>query len=344
MAPDRDRDGIRRPLRDKDYVKIKSAFLQVVGYEHPPGSIIAFPKYVKTNTRTPWTDGVNFYARMAPFYGAYGIDFSLKMVNVAPLVYDEVFDSYVPKISLNSIECAYHIEDALSRLDRKAGRLENTALELIDEILSLSNIQRSKIGLTGSLLIGVHSNEISDIDLVVIGLENILRVKEAIIESGVIRPPSVKVAEQWALSGFSHGLRLRDALFLVRRKWYRGLYKGVAVSISGVDDEGVMRGYGVRRYKGLGEISIVTRISKVINPFFTPVEYEVAMLGTGPKIDVIASYDGFYADVLKPGDVVEVRGLLQRVVEKDASYLRIVVGVREVPDSYIRVIEAREAS
>ncbi len=329
---------VRRPLKDKDYIRVGEAFLQVYGYEHPKGRIVAFPKYVRGGRASPWRsrDG-SAYLRVTPFYGAYGLRYSVELTRTLKVKvdYDPVFGSIVPTVEMGDVDQAYYVEEGLGQL-RGDDPLERAALELVDALRENANIGFSDIGITGSLLIGLHNPRISDIDLVIIGEESILAVKEVLSEVDIIERPRDIVMERWLMKSFSHGLSRADALKLFKRKWYRGLYKGIEVSISAVR-RGVLN-YGRMTYKSLGETKLLAVVTERLNPFFLPVEYGVEVLRGPEMVERVASYDGFYSDLFYPGDLIEVRGLLQKVVGKDEEYFRVAVGVLEVSDGYIRLV------
>ncbi len=331
-------------LRDKQYVKWKGIFYHVVGYEHPPGYALAFPKYAPTSMKTPWYDGVIYYERLIPHYGSEGINLSINRVKTiikTSTKYDDVFGAEVPLVPLDQIDAIFVPEKVLSEM-KGNDTLKVLALELVDELSSQSNVPKKFFGVTGSLLIGIHNEKISDIDLTISGTDSILKVKETLMtiitdkEKGFSRYPISNIVNDAP----HHGLNRINVNQLINRIWYKGIYKSRYFSLSPIKtEEDTINTYGQYIYKSLRPVELTAVISKPMNPFYLPLTYEInnVNLLSGPLVTIneLVSYDGFYVDLLKPGDEVFIKGLLQSVMNTvdGTKIFRVAIGVREVKTS-----------
>jgi len=336
---------MKHTLRDKQYIKYKGVFYHIVGYEHPPEYALAFPKYAPTYKKTPWYDGTTYYERLVPHYGSEGIDESINrmktfMKNLTK--WDNIFGAEVPLIPLNQIDAIYKPEEALSNMKGK-DTLETLTLELVDELSSQSNVPKRFFGITGSLLIGIHNEKISDIDLTISGMSSIIKVKEtltALLSDS--QKSSLGQFSQYSISNLIqnapyHGLYGTNVNELFSRIWYKGIYKSRYFSLSPIrTEEETVNTYGQYIYRSLGAVELSAKIVKPINPFYLPLRYEISNVSSKAlMINELVSYDGFYTDLLKPDDEIFVKGLLQEVTnttDKTKTF-RIVIGVREVKTS-----------
>jgi len=329
-------------LRDKQYIKWKGIFYHVVGYEHPAEYALAFPKYAPTNKITPWYDGTTYYERLIPHYGSEGIDESInkiKMIMKNLTKWDNIFGAEVPLIPLNQVNAIYKPEEALSNM-RGKDALETLTLELVDELSSQSNVPKRFFGVTGSLLIGIHNEKISDIDLTIAGMDSIVKVKEtltALLSNN--QKISAQPFSQYSISNLIqdapyHGLHETNINELFNRIWYKGVYKSKYFSLSPIRTEReTINTYGQYIYRSLGAVELKATIIKPINPFYLPLRYEISnILPRSLTINELVSYDGFYLDLLKPNDEIFVKGLLQEVVNTvdGTRTFRIAIGVREI--------------
>lgn len=333
---------MRHILRDKQYIKWKGVFYHVVGYEHPPEHVLAFPKYAPTYKKTPWYDGTTYYERLIPHYGSEGIDKSINRMKtlIENLTkWDNIFGAEVPLIPLNQIDTIYKPEEALSNMKGKDA-LETLTLELVDELSSQSNVPKRFFGITGSLLIGIHNEKISDIDLTIAGMSSIIKVKETL--TSILfnqQKSSLQKFSQYSISNIIqdapyHGLYETNINELFNRIWYKGVYRTRYFSLSPIrTEEETVNTYGQYIYRSLGAIELNARIVEPINPFYLPLRYEISNISLKSlTINELVSYDGFYTDLLKPNDEIFVKGLLQEVINTvdGTKTFRIAIGVREM--------------
>lgn len=328
-------------IRDKEYLKWNNVFYHVVGYEHPPGYALAFPKYATTNKKTPWYDGKFYYERLIPHYGSEGIDISInKIENTMKnlIQWDSIFGANVPLVPLNQINAIYIPEKRLSAV-KGENMLESLTLELVDILSSHSNVPKYFFGVTGTLLIGIYNENISDIDLTISGTESTKRIRDTLkmLLEDKSKGFSKYFIENIVNDSPHHGLLGSDINQLFDRIWYKGIYKKKPFSISPIKTEQeTINTYGRYTYKSLGLIELTATIHESIDPFFSPIRYELRdvsiLSGKSLTINELVSYDSFYLDLLKTGDKIYVKGLLQEVTDNlsNTRTFRVAIGVREV--------------
>lgn len=331
---------------DKFLIKINKAFLQVIGYVHPPNYVMAIPKYIPTKEVTPWSDGKMYYKRVIGKYGVHGLREAIKygLRGYVQLKYDSMFDSEIPLIDIKKIDRIYDPREILkSSLKTQYDHLKSLTIELINKLHDLTGLPLRSFGITGSILLGIHNQQISDIDITVFGIKNVEEIKNIFLEENNEFRPSLKRLKKWLLDSRIHGLSPSYAFNFYKRKWYRGVFKSREFSIIPIMFENEIRiKYGDFIVKSLGPVLLKAKVKNIINPFFLPFKYAIkceeiieGVKGFLPSL--LVSYDGFYMDVFKEGDEIIVFGLLQKVYDLRESneYYRVVIGVRELPEAYV---------
>lgn len=119
-------------------------------------------------------------------------------------------------------------------LDAPRDPLEEEVRAFVYEIIACTGIRGEDLGVTGSILLGIHNPGFSDIDLLVYGLENALKVRAALKEgrSARIGPVTGEALEEWCASVVKHfPLSYEEARYFAGRRWNYGFFKGRYFSI-----------------------------------------------------------------------------------------------------------------
>jgi predicted nucleotidyltransferase len=259
-----------------------------------------------------------------------------------------VFESSVDGISLPAVpidRVAVHLcpETRLLELQSSQSRdeLESKAVRLARLISEKAGVPAESLGLTGSILARIHSSAFSDIDLVVYGLENALRVRAFLrklrdLTPGEIRELAGAPKEKWISERLkSTRLTRQDIMTLFERKWNIGSFEGTEFSVHAVHTEIEIRGhYGDERYTPLGIIDASAKIAGVKESMFMPAAYQVEHVHLKGShavsmVDRIVSYEGLYADVAMEGEMVSCRGKLESVTSSSGISHRILIGSPE---------------
>ena len=335
----------REPL-DRDYIEIgDGTLLTVVGYLHPPGRVICYPKYAPTRERTPWRRGDTHYARLPATYGAGPVYETISEALRRYMVRDEVLGVEVIEIPADDVIRHYAPEARLSEIvEGPRDELERDAAELALLISDCARISLGSLGVTGSLLPAIHNPRISDIDLVVYGfgacrlVKRILSDEDARRSLGIGRPGSGLLTQLINEAVAVHPLTKKEAEAIYRARWSRGVFRGRFFSVHPVlrADEAPER-YGDRLYKGLSLVDIVAVVANASLSEFNPATYVIedaeVLRGAPRDIEVreVCSYEGLFAGLAEEGERIFVRGKLERVRDRrrGREYYRVVVGTRE---------------
>jgi predicted nucleotidyltransferase len=335
-----------RSFRDRDYLITPEGFIfAVIGNLHPAERVIAYLKYIP-DERGKWRLGRSRYRRALAHYNVPSVTDSIQLLRQKAPQY--VFESSVDRISLPAVpkdRITVHLcpEARLLELQSAQSRdeLESKALRFAMLISEHAGVPAQPLGLTGSILARIHDPTFSDIDLVVYGFDNALRVK-TFLQKAKDSPPSGvrKLAgvsrEKWIAERLkSTPLARRDVVALFGRKWNIGSFEGTQFSVHPVHIEAEIREhYGDERYTPLGIVDATARISDGKEGMFMPAVFEVESVDLKGShavstVDRIVSYEGLYADVAVEGETVSCRGKLERVESSSRVHHRILVGSPE---------------
>jgi hypothetical protein len=335
-----------RSFRDRDYVVTPEGFIfTVIGNLHPAERVIAYLKYIP-DEKGKWRLGRSRYRRALEHYNVPSVMDSMRFLRQKAPHY--VFESSVDRISLPAVpidRIAVHFcpETRLLELNsaQSPDELESKALRFSELISEGAGVPAESLGLTGSILPRMHDPTFSDIDLVVYGFNNAVRVKIFLQEakdssSDAIRKLAGESKEKWIAERLkSTPLARRDVVALFARKWNIGSFEGTQFSVHPVHIEAEIREhYGDERYTPLGIIDATARISDGKEGMFMPAVFQVESADLKGShavstVDRIVSYEGLYADIAMEGETVSCRGKLERVESSSRVYHRILVGSPE---------------
>ena len=315
---------------DHYYLYLKNGcYAVVVGNAHSSGYIIGYQKYCRTNNDVgPWRNGMGRYRRIVPVYDPVVVHRSTPWK-----IYVHSYGCLAPIIPRSQVINIYNpvkrIKDIISS---PKDILEETIIDMIHAVkMYAGNVN---IGVTGSILVGIHVPGISDVDLVVYGLRDSIRVIEAFSE--VINTRGhIRVFNKDELSSWSR--RLEDRLGISKdiisryfyRPWRRGKVYDIDYSI--IYNNGIYRQLDLMEpWRNMGVIKAKICIEPYqVSALNYPSEAYVHRCEAPSNIEIrmITSYEALYIPFLYEGGCAIVEGLLQKSVWY-GDY-RIVVGVAE---------------
>lgn len=214
--------------------------------------------------------------------------------------------------------------EAISHLETSDNRIAT-----IVSVLEKAGVPRSHMGVTGSLLPGLQ-NASSDVDFVVYGNYWFI-ARDAIAEekkkSGPIEDINMDMWQRIYKKRIPE-ISFEEFVAHEKRKGNRGMVEGTYFDLLFVRDWEQIKEPTVRG-EDIGTMQIEATVTNADLAFDSPAVYKVEH----PEIDHVLSYTHTYAGQALPGELIEARGVVERIGEKK----RIVVGTsREPKGEWIR--------
>ncbi|MFX1266269.1 MAG: hypothetical protein ACFFH0_12860 [Promethearchaeota archaeon] len=170
-----------RRIKDRDFLKTPEDYLFcVVGYSHPRERVISYLKYVP-NSRGKWGREGKRYIRTMPSYTIPDLLRNIELLERKTpkyVFYSKVFNIRMSAIPKNCIAERYFPEVKLQELLnlKILGPLQTAMIELVCLLSRETGLKKDDFGITGSILTDIHSNQFSDIDLIVYGRKNAWKI------------------------------------------------------------------------------------------------------------------------------------------------------------------------
>ncbi|MEM2882988.1 MAG: hypothetical protein QXJ86_00970 [Nitrososphaerales archaeon] len=333
--------------KDREFIETKEGLIFcVVGYAHPKDRVIAYLKYLPS-ADGKWGSGSMRYSRAMKYYSASEVVKNIRWLEEHYPQY--VFNSRVMGFKISAIPKKYILRhykpnSRLSEIITKGPNdtLEEKTLNLVNLLSERSGVPKDAFGLTGSILLKIHNPSFSDIDLVVYGRENSLKVRDALLtlynepQSGLTRLQGSDLERWCAEKAQAYPISASEAAYIYSRKWGYALYKGTTFSIHPIRLDGeVDFVYGSERFRGLGFARIRACVEHVVEDLYTPYTYQVSSVRVEEgernwEISKVSSYEGFYGSIAYEGEDIVAYGKVEEVNRKTGEkYLRLVIGSPE---------------
>jgi len=325
-------------------------FFCLTGYLHPPDRYTAYLKYSPAPSGK-WRDGETAYQRELPYYHVRSVGKTIRYL-------EQRYPQYVHDCPVRNIRFSMVPREHVTRyydpqerlkeiLDAPSDPLEGEVRGLAMEIAAHTGVSPDDLGITGSILIGLHNLAFSDIDLLVYGRQNARQVRQALREgrSAQILGLDREFVAQWGRRVAERfPLTLEEALYLANRRWNYGFYRQRYFSIHSVrTDAEITEQYGDHIYRSRGTARIRATLIEAGDALFMPARYRVegvqVLEGDPEAVEVheVVSYEGLYCDVADAGQKIEARGKLESV---DGKPWRLVVGTTQLEGAgYIKPLE-----
>ncbi|MEM2875841.1 MAG: hypothetical protein QXL67_02680, partial [Candidatus Bathyarchaeia archaeon] len=212
------------------------------------------------------------------------------------------------------------------------------AIELAETLKEGSRIPWSGIGISGSVMVGMH-NQSSDIDITVYGSKNCLSVyktlRDLVEVNESVKPYDEEDLKRLFLFRYRDTcMRYEDFKRVESRKVTQGKFKGrdfFVRLVKNVDEESER--YGTTLYRRVGWARLKARVVDCSDALFTPCRYQiddVAVL-SGKKVEPIlevASFRGRFCDQAREDETILSQGKLERVEKLGGyqPYYRLLLG------------------
>jgi uncharacterized protein len=324
--------------REGDLVETSEGLIfDVKGLVHPSDRIIAFVRYFPDEKGERRKDA-------AAYSKVYSLSKRYKLLRERfpkYLVYEPIFDEMLCEVPTIALKKHYEPVERLQELRSSQGLdvLEKKALQLAESLKENANIPWKAIGISGSILIGLHTMN-SDVDPVVYGSENCRKAHSALKNLLKDRKRPHRSYDREDLKGlfdFRSKDTASDFESFVRtesRKVMQGRFMGSDYFVRFVKDwDEVDEKYGDIQYRNAGYSKIKATVVDDSQSIFTPCKYCVEDLTVieGDKIQSIveiASFRGRFCEQAKTSEVVIAQGKVEQVIDKKhgREYFRLLLG------------------
>jgi len=337
-----------RGFRDRDFLQTREGFFFcVVGPLHPPNRVISYIKYIPSKSGV-WGSGKQKFSRILQKYTIMNL---LKTFNYLERNYPHyLFFSPIDNITITAVPHRYikehfNPEQKLALL-RQTSQLDSLQKKLIRFTRFLEKISGSvseeHFGVTGSLLLDIHQPRFSDLDIIVYGARDSWELYKALTEKRNselhMKRLEGEALKDWCINKTEHyPLTVKEALNIYERKWNLGFFEDRWVSIHPVKlEKEVSEEYGEKIYHPCGQVTISAVVSNNTDSIFLPAVYhveDVKFLDGSKSVNItkIVSYESLYDSLAENGEIIQVKGKLERVTEKGIrrEHYRVLVGSPE---------------
>ena len=316
--------------REGDYLQtLENIIFAVKGFVHPPTHIIAFPKYI------PNKESKKGYSKIESLTESYNF---LRQHYPEYLRFDPVFNEILGEVPKPKIKKIFSPKNFLKNLLKKEilDKVEKDAVDFVNLILDNSSLPISSLGISGSLMVGFHT-ENSDIDLVVYGFKQAKTFYEFLKKMVKDEKSQVKQYTEKDLQRL-YRFRVKDTEISFKqfvqvetRKFLQGKFRGRDYFIRLVKESWEQdEKYGEKYYFSMGQIEFKAKVVDDSESIFTPTKYvvdDVSVLnGLNVNVEEVVSYRGRFCEQAKKTEKIFVRGKLEKVLSKKGEYYRVLVG------------------
>ncbi len=324
--------------KDRDFIETREGMLFcVVDYLHPPGKYTAYLKYSPAG-QGKWRRGGTAYRRELAYYHAHQVGQTLDYLAAhypEYVDYCPVRDMRFSMIPAERVATYYCPEARLAEvLANPADALECEVAALAEGLLGATGIPPAQLGVTGSVLLGIHDSAFSDIDITVYGRPAVERLAAAVREGAIpgVGPVAPEFMDGWRREIVEHhGLTQRQVAWLETRRWNFAYYRGRRyLSLHPVrSDDEIGEAYGDHTSRDVGACRLRAGVRDASDAMYLPAVYAVerAEILEGPPVsgvEQICCYEGLFGQAADAGQLVEARGKLEQI-DGGPAY-RLVIG------------------
>jgi predicted nucleotidyltransferase len=299
-------------------------FFAVKGLEHPADRLIAVLRYAPDAQKGTRRKGEILYRRL---YGFAEQEQFIRTNCPQYLIHDPIYQTTLQSVPQSSIRRVYNPRLRVQELAEASFRrkIEEDAIDFVRLLQQAARVPLSAFGITGSLLIGVHT-DISDLDLVVFGTQNCKRVHHILLDllnngicPGLRRLDRRGYEELYAQRVVDTQMGFEEFVSLEKRKANHGSFRRRPYFVRFVKEDHEAREiYGHHLYTPLGRLKIKALIAEDQESIYTPCKYQVAGVRSSEghslsDLNEIVSFRGRFCEQAQTGEHVVASGTLERV-------------------------------
>jgi predicted nucleotidyltransferase len=324
--------------REGDLIKSKSnVVFDVKGLIHPEGKVVAFPRFIPSPQGTRGSKE-QLYGKVYSLSDRFKY---LQKNHPDLIVFDPVFDETLCEVPDGEIEQLYRPSEKLVQLhsSKNLTVLEHKALTLAEDLKEASGIPWSAIGISGSIMAGL-TNETSDIDPLVYGVENCrkaYRALQTLLKDKASRFKPYSKSELEALFEFRSKdtqMSFEDFEKVESRKAFQGKFLGTDYFVRFVKDYSeVNEHYGDVCYRNSGYAKVTAEVAESSDSLFTPCTYKInaVQIVEGPNltpIEEIVSFRGRFCEQAIVNEKICAQGKVEHVIDKrsGSEYYHLILG------------------
>ncbi len=346
-------------VRTRDFIYTTDGlFFASTNYIHPSGRYISFLRYVPDENGDREKNGKRYrkvssdeaYEYLSENYPDYLYDCEVtKVKNMMGVPLEKVEKIIRPQDRLKDIR---------ENGENKNPEIVTKLLDVADFFHYVAEIDYDHLGISGSILPGLHKKDVSDIDFVIFGLENHRKAMKSFKENKGKDVYIEEIGKSIKLDGitdnywdFLYDKRIKDdSLSKEEFRWYenrkgnRGTIDGTLFDILATKDYEEIEGeWGDTVYEPIGIASIECKITSALGAFDNPSLYRIEDLkineGVNAPITEIVSFTHTYAGEVEDGEEIVARGKVEKVIKNnDEINYRLVVGTtRESINEYVKL-------
>jgi len=322
--------------REGDFIEtIDNLIFDVKGLVHPPDRVFAYVRYIEDPNGDRERNGKKY----KKIYSLNERDSFLRKNYPQYLYFDPYLNRIIESVPLINISKHYKPIERLKEMYKKfpiLDKIEKEAMEMVLLLIEEANISLNNIGISGSILVNLYNN-FSDIDLIIYGKENCLKIyktlNEIIGKNIFIKKYSIEdLKKLYDFRVKDTNISFEDFLKVEKRKVFQGKFKNRDYFIRFIKEfEENNEKYGDKTFIPMGYTCIKAKVIDDSDSIFTPCCYIIDEVKYMDNLNYkplkqIISYRGRFCEQAKIGEKIIAQGRIEKVSLKNEEYYQLVIG------------------